>query len=759
MSSPFRERTPWSELAALVSVGVAVTSWSLSGRAVTAEGLGTLSLALLCALAPRRAAASMAPVATEAASISGALGASLVACTVAGALPPTHGLRVVHALLFGELLGVATAMAAALPLRADTLRRATVPGLFVGGFGALAMWPGGRGDWSVGAFSAFGASAVGALYHLHAVRRPLMPVERARMVAPGVGAAVLAIATLLRALGGPQVSPLVLAVGVAAQVLGLTAGTGAIGLDRAASLARAAVAVGGGLGAGWFLLAAAPSVPLLGVCGALAATALAWPSLQRRLRPDGGRLLDACGEIERALPAVRDEMDLAAAVLDPLRAAARSLRAPAAIWLLPRGESLQIDVSGGARRGALSLEQARPVLAWMRARPGAVFTDTLRPYLVRRAELRPLVDALDALGAIGAAPLREGDELVGALILPRGSRVDVPTYEEQLRVEALAHAVEGVVALLAALDRARARADEAVVATGAAQRDATQATREHARLLALHEGARRVRALGLLEERWIAYASSARSLRDKALALSPRGPVALLAEPGAGAAAVARLLHDAHAAAGAPFVAVDTGAIRVDDALSSLVGDARVTPERAGWLEHAAGGTLLLEDLPAMGHDALVALLDALRAGGARRLGAEHSYPVDVRVVVTLRRAPDQHDLPRGLIEMLAGRCLRVPPLRERGEDLESLTLFALERACRAQGRAPLGVSAEAAVALRAYAWPGNLDELARVIDVAVRHARGARVEVDDLPAQLRASLAGADDDEYDAHRPWRGDA
>jgi transcriptional regulator with AAA-type ATPase domain len=759
VSSPFRERTPWSELAALVSVGVAVTSWSLSGRAVTAEGLGTLSLALLCALAPRRAAASMAPVATEAASISGALGASLVACTVAGALPPTHGLRVVHALLFGELLGVATAMAAALPLRADTLRRATVPGLFVGGFGALAMWPGGRGDWSVGAFSAFGASAVGALYHLHAVRRPLMPVERARMVAPGVGAAVLAIATLLRALGGPQVSPLVLAVGVAAQVLGLTAGTGAIGLDRAASLARAAVAVGGGLGAGWFLLAAAPSVPLLGVCGALAATALAWPSLQRRLRPDGGRLLDACGEIERALPAVRDEMDLAAAVLDPLRAAARSLRAPAAIWLLPRGESLQIDVSGGARRGALSLEQARPVLAWMRARPGAVFTDTLRPYLVRRAELRPLVDALDALGAIGAAPLREGDELVGALILPRGSRVDVPTYEEQLRVEALAHAVEGVVALLAALDRARARADEAVVATGAAQRDATQATREHARLLALHEGARRVRALGLLEERWIAYASSARSLRDKALALSPRGPVALLAEPGAGAAAVARLLHDAHAAAGAPFVAVDTGAIRVDDALSSLVGDARVTPERAGWLEHAASGTLLLEDLPAMGHDALVALLDALRAGGARRLGAEHSYPVDVRVVVTLRRAPDQHDLPRGLIEMLAGRCLRVPPLRERGEDLESLTLFALERACRAQGRAPLGVSAEAAVALRAYAWPGNLDELARVIDVAVRSARGARVEVDDLPAQLRASLAGADDDEYDAHRPWRGDA
>ncbi len=759
MSSPFRERTPWSELAALVSVGVAVTSWSLSGRAVTAEGLGTLSLALVCALAPRRAAASMAPVATEAASISGALGASLVASTVAGALPPTHGLRVVHALLFGELLGVATAMAAALPLRADTLRRAALPGLLVGGFGVLAMWPGARGDWAVGAFAAFGATAVGALYHLHAVRRPLMPVERARMVAPGVGAAVLSIAALLRALGGAQVSPLVLGVGVAAQVIGLTAGTGAIGLARAASLARATVAVGAGLAVGWSLLGVAPSVPLLAVCGALASTALAWPALQRRLRPDGGRLLEACDEIERALPAVRDEMDLAAAVLDPLRAAARNLRAPAAIWLLPRAEVLQIDVSGGARRGALSLEQARPVLAWMRARPGAVFTDTLRPYLVRRAELRPLVDALDALGALGAAPLREGDELIGAVILPRGARRDVPTYEEQLRVEALARAVEGVVSLLAALDRARARADEAVVVTGTAQRDAEQSAREHARLLALHEGARRVRALGMLDERWIAYASSARSLRDKALSLSPRGPVALVAEPGAGAAAVARLLHDAHATAGAPFVAVDAGALRGDDALPALVGDARLTPERAGWLEHAAGGTLLLEDLPALGHDALVALLDALRTGGGRRMGAEHSYPVDVRVVVTLRRAPEQHDLPRGLIEMLAGRSLRVPPLRERVEDLESLTLFALERACRAQGRAPLGVGAEAAVALRAYAWPGNLDELSRVIDLAVRSARGARVEVEDLPAHLRASLAVGDDEEYDAHRPWRGDA
>lgn len=756
--SPLRERPPWTELAALLSAGVAITAWSFSGRAVSVEGVATLGLAALCALAPRRAAASAAPVAAEAALITGALGASLIACTVAGPLPPTHALRVVHAILFGEVLGVATAMAAALPMRTDTLRRAAVPGLLVGGFATLAMWPAASRDASLGAYSAFGASVFGALYHLYAVRRPLMPIERARMIAPGVGAAALAASMLIRARWGREVSPLVMAAGVAAQVIGLTAGTGAIGLDRSALLARRAAAVAAGLAVGAFIALAVPSVSLVAVCGAMATTLLALPYFERRLRPDEGRLLDACDEVERLLPTVRDEIDLAASVLDPLRAAARNLRAPAAIWLLHRRESLFIDVSGGARRAALSLETARPVLAWMRARPGAVFTDTLRPYVVRRAELRPLVASLDELGALGAVGLREGDELIGAILIPRGARVSVPSYEEQLRVEALARQVEGVVALLSALARSRARADEAVVRGEGARRDADDARRETERLLALHEGARFMRALTEHDERWTAYAMCSRSLRDKAIALSSRGPVALVCEGGSGAVAIARIIHAERCARGAPFVVVDAGRARVDSLHASLVGDAREHPEVAGWLEHARGGTLVIEDLAAMGHDGQVALLDALRTGSSRRIGAEHGYVAELGVVVTLRDAPERLDLPRALIEMLSGRTLEVPPLRDRLDDLESLTLVAIERACRVHARAPMGIGAEAALALRSYAWPGNLDELTTVVEHAVLRARGPRIALDDLPAHVRVSLAESDE-EYESERPWRGDA
>lgn len=757
---PHRDRLPWSEIAALVSVGVAVSTWSLAARPVTLEGALTLGLALTAALAPRRAEASRAPVATEAALIVGALGAAAVATTVSGAEPPTHALRVAKALLLGEVLGLTTAMATALPLRSDTLKRAALPGLVVGGLATLALWPGGRRDWGVGAVGAFVAALLSALYHVHAVRRPLMPIERARVVAPGLGAAALAAAFLIRAMWGRGVSPLVLASGVVLQVVGLTLGTGAIGLDRAARLARRAAAAAVGMVVGSALALSIPWLPVLGVVAGLAATVLVWPVLDRRLRPDDGRLLDACAEIERALPTVRDHADLAAAVLDPLRAAARNLRAPAAIWLLGRREVLRVDVSGGAARGALPLEAARPILAWLRARPGAVFTDTLRPYLVRRAELRPLVVSLDEHGALGAVPLSDDGELIGVLLIPRGARGEVPTYEEQVRVEALARAIEGVVAMLESLDRARHRADEAAEAAATADHARDLATKERDRLLAINEGVRRLRSLGALDESWFAYGPSSRALRDAAAAIPAHGPVALIAEASSGAAAVARLIHDAGERAKGPFVVFDAGRARAEDVLPMLVGDARTAPERAGWLEHAAGGTLVIEDLPALGHDAQVALLEALRAGTARRYGAESTYAVDARVVVTLRAPPEDYDLPRALLDMLRARSLRVPPLRERGEDLESLALLAVDRACRVHGRAPLGIAPDALVALRAHAWSGNLDELLTVIDHAAQRARGPRITLDALPPHIRGLVAAPDaDDDLDDERPWRGDA
>jgi len=95
----------------------------------------------------------------------------------------------------------------------------------------------------------------------------------------------------------------------------------------------------------------------------------------------------------------------------------------------------------------------RAIVTWLRTRPGVVFTDTLRPFLVRRAELRPVVEALDEHGALGAVPLVEDGELVGAIILPRGRRTDVPTWEEEVRLLRVARGVSGSLAELALLNQ------------------------------------------------------------------------------------------------------------------------------------------------------------------------------------------------------------------------------------------------------------------------------------------------------------------
>jgi DNA-binding NtrC family response regulator len=314
--------------------------------------------------------------------------------------------------------------------------------------------------------------------------------------------------------------------------------------------------------------------------------------------------------------------------------------------------------------------------------------------------------------------------------------------------------------MLEAGDRARRRADEAAEATEAAEHDRAEASRERDRLLAVSKGVRRMRALGALDESWIAYAPSSRALRDRVRAMSAQGPVALVGELGVGVVAVARMIHDKGQRAAGPFVVFDGGRARAEDVLPALLGDARSAPERAGWLEHAAGGTLVVEDLPALGHDAQVSLLDAVRAGTARRYGAEGAYAVDVRVVFTMRAAPDGYDLPRALLEMLAHHTLRVPPLRERVEDLESLTLMAVDRACRIHGRAPVGLAPEAMLALRGHPWPGNLDELFAVIDQAVLRTRGPRVTLDALPPHIKALVSEARSDEHaDDERTWRGDA
>ena len=90
------------------------------------------------------------------------------------------------------------------------------------------------------------------------------------------------------------------------------------------------------------------------------------------------------------------------------------------------------------------------------------------------------------------------------------------------------------------------------------------------------------------------------------------------------------------------------------------------------------------------------------------------------------------------------GATLQVPPLRARGEDVESLALLAIDRACRALGAATVGVTPEALAALRAYPWPGNVRELFDAVEHAVARTRGTRVALDALPPHVRGAVGYA---------------
>jgi two-component system response regulator HydG len=139
----------------------------------------------------------------------------------------------------------------------------------------------------------------------------------------------------------------------------------------------------------------------------------------------------------------------------------------------------------------------------------------------------------------------------------------------------------------------------------------------------------------------------------------------------------------------------------------------------------AADGTLLLEDLPALTHDAQRALATSIAQGRAR-------------VLASCRRDPEQLVASGALVPELRtcfGACLQVPSLRERPEDLPSLVLLALDQAARVLGRPPLGIEPDAQQRLLAYDWPGNLDEFYAIVERAVARCEGARVQLRDLPA------------------------
>jgi two-component system response regulator AtoC len=225
--------------------------------------------------------------------------------------------------------------------------------------------------------------------------------------------------------------------------------------------------------------------------------------------------------------------------------------------------------------------------------------------------------------------------------------------------------------------------------------------------------------------------------------------VLLTGESGTGKELVARALHDLSPRAGLPFVAVNCGAIPAALLESELFGHARgaftdAVRAKKGLFAEADGGTLFLDEIGELPLPLQVKLLRALQEEEVRPVGENRPVRVDVRVVAAtardLARDVEAGQFREDLYWRLNVVGVRLPPLRERAEDVEPLARHFLSRFAPLRPELPaLELAPEALEALRAHRWPGNVRELQHALERAVVLAEGAVIREEDLPDPVRA--------------------
>ena len=226
--------------------------------------------------------------------------------------------------------------------------------------------------------------------------------------------------------------------------------------------------------------------------------------------------------------------------------------------------------------------------------------------------------------------------------------------------------------------------------------------------------------------------------------------VLITGESGVGKERIARLVHDESTRAAGPFVAVNCGAIVETLLESELFGHKRgaftgAASDRPGLFEAANHGTLLLDEISEISTGMQVKLLRVLQEREIRRVGENKSRPVDVRVLATTNRdlssEVEDGDFRQDLYYRLKVVELDVPPLRDRSEDILPLARVLLADAALRMGRKIAGLVPRVADQLLRYDWPGNVRELENAMERAVALARGRRVDLDDLPEEVREAF------------------
>jgi two-component system NtrC family response regulator len=218
--------------------------------------------------------------------------------------------------------------------------------------------------------------------------------------------------------------------------------------------------------------------------------------------------------------------------------------------------------------------------------------------------------------------------------------------------------------------------------------------------------------------------------------------VLLLGESGTGKEALARALHDMGPRAPKPFVAINCAAIPENLLESELFGHEKgaftgAVRQLIGKIEMANGGTLFLDEIGEMPIALQSKLLRFLQDQVIERVGGRQQIRVDVRIVSATNQPLDEQSETgrfRGdLLYRLNSMTVRIPPLRERGDDIALLARYFLARQAREFSRKLRGFDPQAVEAMAAYAWPGNVRELENRVRRAVLMAEGPLITASDL--------------------------
>ena len=225
--------------------------------------------------------------------------------------------------------------------------------------------------------------------------------------------------------------------------------------------------------------------------------------------------------------------------------------------------------------------------------------------------------------------------------------------------------------------------------------------------------------------------------------------VLIMGESGTGKEQIAKSIHDKSKRSGAPFVAVDCGAIPRELASSEFFGHVKgsftgAVNNKTGHFEAANGGTLFLDEIGNLNYELQVQLLRALQERRIKPVGSNEEIHVNIRVIAAtnedLFEAVKKGDFREDLYHRLNEFSIKVPSLKDREEDLMLFANYFLDSANKELEKDLTGFSEKTIAAFKAYPWPGNLRELKIVVKRAVLLSEGEYISSTCLPSEVLAA-------------------